>query len=391
MNVLLVTVEATRYDATTFSDGARDNTPHLAALARNGAFVFSEAHSPSNGTLNSNGALLGMSLPSALPLEVWATPWQGHLAATAKSIPKAFAESGYRTWRVSHDFHNCFSRFMLGLDAGFESNALVQELPGDDGRLTDERIADMAVAQISRGSAGGRFFGWVFFASPHDPYVAYSTPASSDPRVRYLEEVHHFDQQLGRVVSHLEAQNLLSQTIIVIAADHGEELGERGGFGHFSLHIENTHVPLVVWIPGVRGIRVEVPVSTVYALPWILGHSSLPVGALARERSQTVLLPVIEALGGAGTVVSEFVGFQSMRAAITTPDLRMIHDLETGWTEVYDRRQDPTETRDLSVATPPVRETVSPIVAKYLALRGTLHGYRLDPSARQAEPGLAQP
>lgn len=67
---------------------------------------------------------------------------------------------------------------------------------------------------------------------------------------RYRNSAHWIDIQLGRIYQKLETQGLLENTIVIITGDHGEEFMEKGAWGHNSAFVEEqTHVPLVVWLP----------------------------------------------------------------------------------------------------------------------------------------------
>ena len=90
----------------------------------------------------------------------------------------------------------------------------------------------------------------------------------------YDECLYGLDAELGRFLGELRAAGRLANTWVVITADHGEQFGEHGYFGHgSSLYNEQTHVPLVLIPPlgaegtgtdsaaRLRGRRVAVPVS----------------------------------------------------------------------------------------------------------------------------------
>ena len=44
--------------------------------------------------------------------------------------------------------------------------------------------------------------------------------------------MNYIDAQIGRIIDALEKLNLHNDTIIVIAGDHGEEIGEHSEYGH---------------------------------------------------------------------------------------------------------------------------------------------------------------
>lgn len=68
---------------------------------------------------------------------------------------------------------------------------------------------------------------------------------------RYGNASHSIDMQIGRVLAYLEQNDLLDNTIVVVTGDHGEEFMEKGFWGHNSSFVEQqTHTPMVVWMPG---------------------------------------------------------------------------------------------------------------------------------------------
>lgn len=84
----------------------------------------------------------------------------------------------------------------------------------------------------------------------------------------YLGEVRTADDHLGRLLAALEATGLREETVVVVTADHGENLGERDAlgerrFGHILSASDNLlRVPLVVAHPRLEGRRVDRYVST---------------------------------------------------------------------------------------------------------------------------------
>ncbi len=74
-------------------------------------------------------------------------------------------------------------------------------------------------------------------------------------RALYLGDFHAFDTWFAKFWDFLEKSGLRDTTMVILTADHGEELLERGNVGHAStnhagqLHEEIVHLPLVVWLP----------------------------------------------------------------------------------------------------------------------------------------------
>lgn len=134
------------------------------------------------------------------------------------------------------------------------------------------------------------FFGFMFFESPHARYyfpeesvirpdylreLNYATmDVQRDmPGIlnRYINAVHHLDQQLGRVLDRLERDGRLDDTLVVITGDHGEEFMEHGRWGHNSaFHDEQVRVPLVVAGAGITPAVVDLPTSHLDVAPTLL-------------------------------------------------------------------------------------------------------------------------
>ena len=81
----------------------------------------------------------------------------------------------------------------------------------------------------------------------------------------YDAEIRYQDEQLGRLLAALEQSGTLDNTLVIIAADHGESHGDHQYFGHsFVVYQELVHVPLVIRYPErlPAGKRVQTNVST---------------------------------------------------------------------------------------------------------------------------------
>src|SRR5918999_6012173 len=103
------------------------------------------------------------------------------------------------------------------------------------------------------------------------------------PRMRalYAASVTMTDRWLGVFLDRLHDLSLERETVIVLVADHGFFLGERGWIGKIAsrLHPELTRVPLIVVDPGHRrgGRRSRYFASTHDIAPTILSMVGLPV------------------------------------------------------------------------------------------------------------------
>lgn len=106
-------------------------------------------------------------------------------------------------------------------------------------------------------------------------------PADALPvRVLYEGGVAEFDSWFATFWYFFNRAGLRETTILVVTADHGEELLERGNVGHASttraghLHEEIVRIPLFVWLPRRAGFplppsRVDVPTDHTDIVPML--------------------------------------------------------------------------------------------------------------------------
>jgi choline-sulfatase len=69
-------------------------------------------------------------------------------------------------------------------------------------------------------------------------------------RTAYYANLRMIDRQIGKVLNHLKNNNLLDNTLIVYASDHGEQLGERGFWQKNTFYDHSVKVPLIASWPG---------------------------------------------------------------------------------------------------------------------------------------------
>ena len=185
------------------------------------------------------------------------------------------------------------------------------------------------------------------FIHPHDPYVArpewwnlYSDdeidmpeyvlgPEEQDPfsrrvmdgieasyvpltdeevrraRRAYLANVSYFDSKIGELVQTLEETGEIENTIIVVTADHGDMLGERGLWYKMNFFEHSARVPLVMAGPGIKTGIAGSACSLIDLLPTfveIAGGDESVIGEPIDGRSLMPLArgeddPVDEAIG----------------------------------------------------------------------------------------------
>jgi arylsulfatase A-like enzyme len=179
----------------------------------------------------------------------------------------------------------------------------------------------------------------------------------------YSVSVRDADDHLGSVIDALKQEGRWENTLFIMLADHGEELGDHGGWQHDqSAYEELIHVPLIVRFPKdeYAGQRISHPVSLVDVMPTILDAVKCPLDQ--PPMSGRSLLPLIRGEAEFGMemrVVSirnnmkkYFKPYKESRGdlnvVVRNGDLKAIFNVEPGTVELYDLKNDPGETQDLA-------------------------------------------
>jgi arylsulfatase A-like enzyme len=239
-HVLLITIDALRADAARGDRGdtplgaLRPPTPTLDSLARASATFTS--YSPSAGTEDTFASLFsGGGLPGVL-----AEP------SPDRWLPRRLAAAGYR---LAAFVDYPFAPSLWGWP-------LIATRPPGDAAMGAEAI-DALAADTSAA------FVWIHWMPLHGEVLSPFSPQSyfaASQRRRYADGLARVDAHVGGMLARLRAAGLAERTLVILSADHGEELGEHGHYHHnLSLFEPAVRVPLWVSGPGVvAGERGEV-------------------------------------------------------------------------------------------------------------------------------------
>src|SRR5262249_7244731 len=116
-------------------------------------------------------------------------------------------------------------------------------------------VVDRALTWLDGWTKEAPFFVWLHLYDPHAPY---NPPAELPVRTSspYHGEIAYAASQIARVFDWLRAHDQASRTLIVVAGDHGEGLGDHGERTHGMLLFDSTlRVPLLVSVPGAAAAR----------------------------------------------------------------------------------------------------------------------------------------
>jgi arylsulfatase A-like enzyme len=285
-NLLIVSIDTLRADHLGCYGYARRTSPNIDALAARSA-VFEHAESASSWTLPSMTSLMtGLSV-SAHNCDHLGS----RLDPSYTTLAEVLRDAGYDTQIVAS---HLFLSAPYGLQQGFThvDTSVVQE----ENDITSQDVAALGLDWLRQKSAvhdGVPWLLWLHFFDPHAPYLAHEglSKESDSDLERYDGEIAYTDQHVGRLLDALAASPLAANTIVVIVADHGEEFGEHGNFGHgYALYEECVRVPLIVHVPGLEPRRVADPVPSIDLLPTLLDLCNV---RLRHEVEGQTVLPLL--------------------------------------------------------------------------------------------------
>ena len=340
-SVVLITLDTTRADRLS-AYGFQDlSTPAIDRLAAEG-IVFEDAVAQVPLTLPSHASIFTGRWPTRHGIRDNA---DAALAPAEITLAEVLKDRGTRT---SAFVASVVLQAGRGLEQGFDTYVDVPK--GSCGNAAGRRrpadaVVDDALVWIDQNSERP-FFTWVHLYDAHRPYRVPDGYANQhgDP---YLDAIAFQDAQVGRIVQQLESQRLLDRTIVVVAADHGESLGEHGEDGHgIFLYQSTLRVPLIMRVPHLQPRRVTSTVRLVDLMPTLLDLLGLPVPvvdgvSLARMMSTSGADMQLEAYSE--STYPERFGWSRLRSL--RGDRYKLVDAPRP--ELYDLLTDPFEQRNL--------------------------------------------
>ena len=186
----------------------------------------------------------------------------------------------------------------------------------------------------------------------------------------YDAEILYTDYYLGQLFADLDKRGLMSKTIIILVADHGEEFYEHGKRMHaHSLYNELLQVPFILYHPLLPPARITGQAALIDVLPTILdllGISYTPSFMPFQGASLTSLLqrrsqerPIISELS------LDVVALQEER-------YKLIYNIPEQRRMLFDREADPSEQEDLAGNLPEKAEELEGAIRRWLAHQAQL-------------------
>lgn len=363
-DIVLISVDSLRADHLSSYGYARKTTPNLDDLAHDGLrFVGARSASP-------------WTLPSHMTMLTGRWPTDHHVIeddiALAPDVPlvqEALAGAGYTTAGfVSTIYVSGGYGFARGFSTFKDYGITERDNLAHPVRV--ETLVDDALLLAKEKGAGKPLFLFIHIYDVHYPYfppppwdAKYDPPGTyeelryrsyrffqkrplSKKRMahqvaQYDESLAYVDHALGRLVDAWDDSDRPAWWIVT--ADHGEEFGERGSWGHaHTLYREALEIPLLVSGPGIdAAVRTE-RAGTIDLAPTIAAMAGVPWGAG----------PGVDLRGAVPerTFLAETSRFDSARLSIASATHRLDLDLTDGHRALYDLAADPDESRPRSDA-----------------------------------------
>ena len=383
-SVILITIDTLRPDHLGCYGYTSIQTPNIDRLAREGA-LFTHAYTPVPITLPAHTALMTGEFPFATGVHDFSG---NRLAPGAATIARTLRDHGYATAAF---IGSAVLDSRFGLNQGFDTYfdhfefGRLEEVHLDAIERRGDRVVDEALKWLKLNPRQP-FFLWVHLYDPHAPY---NPPEPYALRYRgrpYDGEIAFADAQVGRLLDFFERQGL-ENSLIALASDHGEGLGEHGEKTHgFFIYNSTLHVPLIVRVPGAIPQVIPDEVSLVDVMPTLLQAAGISIPSSVQGRS---LLAAI--LGrtddGPSNLYAEsyppllHFGWNRLES-LQRHGLKYI---DTTRPELYDTRTDPKELHNLFQTRQAVAQEMSDRLKRLVS--------RFTPAAsgRQVGPELNHP
>jgi arylsulfatase A-like enzyme len=425
-DVLMLLCDTARADAFLPLDGPI-SSPVVEQLAREGAW-YSQAVSPAPWTLPSTASIFSGRLPTEHGVTIDCIDWSGSRPTSPAEAIRAWSGSwlpeemrlrGYATWAAScNTWVSTWGGFDRGFDEFLDLNDRVRLPRGRIGAVV--RRARRLYGNLDHGgrAAADRFrrrlreagsrplFAFVNLMEVHSPldpprpyypfpfwrrpstfrmsgggkgprpFLLYNLRLAEPPpefvrtiRDLYFSAARYEDWLLGRFVAAVRERG--RPTVVVVASDHGENLGEHGLFGHNSSLAETLlHVPLVTWGHGVDVAAGEVgyPVQVSGVTSWLTrmaeGADGEPLatnGAILSEYESTNRWIPHQVQGHSPEEVAAAAPPLASQAglAVRKGHLKYLA-LERGEDALHDLIDDPGEERNLLEGRPDAAEEFLP-------------------------------
>jgi len=345
LNVLIITLDTLRADRVGCYGYSKAKTPDLDELAKIGV------------KFENTACQVPLTLPSHVSLFTGLYPnyhqvrdnGSYYLDERFETLAEIFKEREYNTAAFIGAFP-VDSRF--GLDQGFDVYDDKFQEEEKFKTFSSERKAEevfLSFKQWFVKNFNHKFFIWVHYYDPHLPYEPPSPYKEqfSDP---YDGEVAYTDVYVGEIIDLLKEKDVFEKTLVVVASDHGEGLGEHREIDHgIFLYDTTIKVPLIFCAPQYLPLdkTVSSQVRLIDIFPTVLDLLKIPV---SKEVQGESLIPYVE--GREKKDLVSYIETVHPKEMFSWSDLKGIVDgrmkfIDAPKPELYDLKKDPEEQNNL--------------------------------------------
>jgi choline-sulfatase len=169
-------------------------------------------------------------------------------------------------------------------------------------------------------------------------------------RRAYYGSVSYVDDQIGVLLAALSDSRFMDNTIVLLLADHGDMLGERGLWYKMNFFEPACRIPLIVQAPGrFAARRVAGSASLVDILPTLCELAGHPREDYATPLDGSSLVPQLDGVEGRDEVVGEYLaeGAIAPLVMIKRGRYKFVHS-PVDPDQLYDLMEDPEEVKNLA-------------------------------------------
>jgi glucan phosphoethanolaminetransferase (alkaline phosphatase superfamily) len=284
-NVVLIIVDSLRADRMNVYGYARETTPFLSALVKDGRMKKVDA---AFSTCSESFCGITSTLASREFRDISARTFQ---------LQDVLSDAGYRRWFLLSGNHRAWN----GLTSFYHADEEDMLFDGSQTQrytMDDDRLVLEGLERVPAFSGEPSFF-YVHLMSPH--YLGVQFPESHvftrpDDRVspglepytildqlnkpdRYDDKVLQTDGIIRRIFDDLTTKHYLDDAVLVVTADHGEGLGERHWAHGWDLYNEDIRIPML-WYDTASTRYPDLSFAAqVDIAPTILDHLGLSIPA----------------------------------------------------------------------------------------------------------------
>lgn len=190
----------------------------------------------------------------------------------------------------------------------------------------------------------------------------------------YDEQIMSVDAAIDVIFETLKATGHEKDTIVILTGDHGLEWNEKGKLAtafHATVFHTVTHVPLMIWHPQLKPLRVKEPVELVDLAPTILEWLSLPIPQTFQGKSFKALAQGLDdnySERYAFSSSSHFGEHTNSSQIFSVEDRRwkLIFYKRPPRLSLYDIEKDPNEVSDVKAEHPEIMNRLVHILSEHI-------------------------